>query len=76
MYGLILDFYWYGGENPVTVSAFASSPEELKQIPDIDPGTAADNWPRSAVVPHEALQVRSRISGNLLNAHICTRSDA
>jgi hypothetical protein len=51
MYGIILDFYWFGGEAPVTVTMEAATKEELLAVAEVDPTVDQGNWPRAEVVP-------------------------
>lgn len=75
MFGIIIDWYWNGGEDPVTVSAIGSV-DELKALDCVDPTNAVDNWPRAGVYPISALQIRNCASDDgFLPAHICCRPD-
>ena len=76
MYGIILDFYWFGGEEPVTVSRAAEAKEELLSVSQLDPTVDDGNWPRDQVIPLDAIQVRSTETGGMLSAHVCQRDQS
>jgi len=75
MFGIILDFYWFGGQEPVTVTLKATTREELLAVSQVDPTVDDGNWPRDQVVPLDAIQVRSTATGGTLAAHICLRRE-
>jgi hypothetical protein len=73
MYAIILDFYWFGGQEPVTLIQTAETREELLSVSQVDPTTDDGNWPRAQVIPLDAIQVRNTATGGMLAAHICQR---
>ena len=73
MFGIILDFYWLGGQEPVTVTHKAATREELLSVSQVDPTVDEGNWPRDQVIPLDAIQVRNTGTGGTLAAHICQR---
>jgi hypothetical protein len=73
MFGIILDFYWFGGQEPVTVTLKAATREELLEVSQVDPTVDDGNWPRGQVIPLDAIQVTNTATGGQLAAHICQR---
>jgi hypothetical protein len=74
MYGLILDFFWNGGQEPVTVT-MTGSLAELLAVTEIDPSYVAATWSRAGVFPIQQHRLRSAITGMILDAHICAQND-
>lgn len=71
MYGIILDFYWNSGQDPVVVS-IEGTLDAMQAVSSVDPGYVADTWPRSKTMPVGQHTVKSQ-SGGTLAAHICQR---
>ena len=74
MAGLILDFYWKGGEDPVRVS-LVGSVEDLNGVGVLDPTSTEAMWPKSQVRLVSEHSVASTVDDSLLVAHICIRDD-
>ena len=76
MYGIILDFYWDRGQDPVTVTRRAQTLEGLLSIGAVDPTEDEGNWPRDQVSRLEQIQVRNSGTGGMIRAHACFRRQA
>jgi hypothetical protein len=72
MYGLILKFYWDGGQDPVVVSQTGTL-DDLVALDAIDTSDVASLWARHGIYPVRLHTVRSTITGEMLPAYICGR---
>ena len=71
MFGIVLDFDWIGGADPVRVISRAESVIALRGRPCFDPNEEF-SVPRARLRPEEALSVANCETGGSLSAHICS----
>lgn len=71
MFGIVLDFDWIGGADPVRVIARADSVTALRSLPCFDPDEEF-SAARARLCPQEALSVANCETGGSLPAHICS----
>lgn len=71
MFGIVLEFDWIGGADPVRVIARADSMAALRNLPCFDPKEEF-SAARAQLRPQEALSVANCETGGSLSAHICS----
>ncbi len=71
MFGIVLDFDWIGGADPVRVVARADSVTALRILPGFDPDEEF-SVARDRLRPQESLSATNCETGGTLPAHICS----